>query len=268
MVVVNAARPLPNTPATPPGTVSDREAIPPAIMVAGVSPHGSELALEHGQPVYRAVFTTLKAAFADGELATDGALLRWGNGPVVYGYLNTPDAFPGRQTGTHIMLDHGVLVPHGQGGWAYESRGAVRRHDGGSGADLSEPGPIAHQFNGWTLEDVFFIELFVEIDVTTPLAEALAAGRRRAALYKTLIQLFFGPRALAARITEEVGQLSDDGRYQQSLEADRLILEWSAGKPLYIEPRTFQEWAANSVTRLVALPESQRRRIDLACDWY
>ncbi len=167
--------------------------------MSGISPHHDQAELVNPTPVYRVVFTTLQTIFADGEVFTEGALIRWGNGSVIYGYTEAPDAFPGRDAATFVMPERGTLVPTETGRWRYESRGTVRRYDGGSGADLSKPGPVSHQYSGGTLDDVFFVELIVEIEDTAPKAAALAQGRRRAAPIKALLDLFFGPRLLAAQ---------------------------------------------------------------------
>lgn len=201
-------------------------------------------------PAYRAVYKTLRLGLPAAEFGWPNLRVRFGHGDVHRGGVTLPGATPARQRDRWILPEAGPLVPDGEM-VQYEPR--VNMH---------------YQFAGWegTVEEVFFVE-FVLLTAAEEPRDRLAEGRRTLASLKTMLELRFGPRVLGLELTEELGELFDDGHFNRSLQSQEL----GAESQLDAIPITKEEllgWAHGDLNRHVERPVTDKERVRLACDWY
>lgn len=124
------------------------------------------------------------------------------------------------------------------------------------------------EFRAWQeeIEGLFYVELILHTSEDQP-DRRLAEGRRRLGYLKTLIELSFGPRILGAQLTEELGELFEDGHFNRNLRSELLGHEWQMDFAA-VEPHELKAWGRHPLGTLVTRSLEDRERISLACDWY
>jgi hypothetical protein len=79
---------------------------------------------------------------------------------------------------------------------------------------------------GWEDEvhDAWYIEFILHSNETEPAAR-LGEGRRRLAPLRTMLDLHFGRRLLGVLLTEELGEVHNDGHWSRQLSSDAVASE-------------------------------------------
>ena len=203
-----------------------------------------------GKPAYRVVFKTLRVGVAPAEFKFPNLIVRFGHGSVERGGIRLGQAVRGRRREEWYLPEKGKLVQHGD----------TLRYE-------PDP-PLNFEFNAWQeeVEDVFFVEMLLVCE-SVDQSERLAEGRRNLASLKTMLELRFGPRLLGLLLTEEVGELHDDGFWTRDLASESLANECSFATQT-VDTDALRRFGDTLLTRQTIRSESERMRLRLACDWY
>jgi hypothetical protein len=203
-----------------------------------------------GKPAYRVVFKTLRVGVAPAEFKFSNLVVRFGHGTVERGGVRLGQAVRGRRREEWYLPEKGKLV---------EREGTLR---------YAPDSPLNFEFDAWQeqVEDVFFVEMLLVCKAVDQ-SERLAEGRRHLASLKTLLDLRFGSRLLGLLLTEEVGELHDDGYRTRDLASESLANEWSFATQT-VDADALRQFGETLLEKQTKRSESERLRLRLACDWY
>ncbi len=203
-----------------------------------------------GTAAYRIVYKTLKTYLPEIDMTWPNLLMRGGHGDVDRGGVRLGEAMPMRREHRWLLSQPGDAEISGQS-LSFKPR---------------ETKDFA--FNAWQedVEGVFFIELILHTTEESP-DRRLAEGRRRLGYLKTLIDLSFGQRVLAAVLTEELGEVFPDGHFNRNLQSEQVANEWQADL-VAITGDQLKQWSQHPLGTLLSRSSEDRERLSLACDWY
>lgn len=208
-----------------------------------------------GQTAYRVVYKALKiVAYPAAELTWPNLRVVIRNGDVHRGRATVPRTVPGRSPRHVVLPEYGRLV----------------EHPGGAGYLGCPDMNVEICGEEDTVQALSYVEIIVHLDDIDPDStyEALLVRERQAiGPLKTMLDLKFGPRLLAMPITEEVGETFDDWHWNRYDHTALLTVESQAAL-MRLEPTTVVEEVWPLIERQQDLPEEQRRRLSLACQWY
>lgn len=223
---------------------------PEWLRTSGWQPADDEHPAGSGRPAYRLVFKTLRYVIPFASFQWPNLRINTGQGSVDRGGMVLPGALPTRQRGRWLLPESGSLT---------EDDGFVRY-----GPHIN----MKFEFRAWqeSIDDVFYIEFLLETTAATP-EERLVEGARRLAPLLTQFDLRFGPRVLGLKLTEELGELFDDGHFNRELVSQQVGTE-SQYDVVGVEGDEFLAWAQHDFDRLMQKTPERLDRIRLACDWY
>ena len=204
-----------------------------------------------GQPAYRVVYKTIRMPIV-GTLNLNWPNLRvrmW-HGSVRVGRPTIVPSNPGRKEGHLVIPEWGSVVDTDDGA-VYETTRA------------SSPvlGAEDEEFTGGS-----FVEFTLATDSMKP-NEQIAEGRRTLASLKTMMDLSFGRRLLGIPLSEEVGEVFDDGHFNCSANSSLVGME-SLTTVKLVPVQQLKGWADHVLERHIRRSTAEKETLALAAEWY
>jgi len=176
--------------------------------------------------------------------------VRMWHGSVKIGRPTIEPSNPGRKEGYLIVPEWGSVVDTDDGA-VYETTRA------------SSPVLSAEEEE---LTDGSFVEFTLTTDSDKP-NEQVAEGRRTLASLHTMIDLSFGRRLLGVPLSEEVGELFEDGHFNCSVQSSLVGME-SLTTVKLLPVQILKGWADHVLERHIHRPAAEKETLALASEWY
>lgn len=204
-----------------------------------------------GQHAYRVVYKTIRMPIVGTlRLNWPNLNIRMWHGSVRIGHPTVDPSNPGRKEGYLIVPEWGLVVDTDDGA-VYQP---TRASSPSLGAEDDE------------LTDGSFVEFILRTESDRP-NEQIAEGRRTLASLHTMIDLSFGRRLLGTPLSEEVGELFDDGHFNCSVQSSLVGMESLTTVEL-LPVQQLQGWAQHVLERHMRRPTAEKETLALASEWY
>jgi hypothetical protein len=205
-----------------------------------------------GAPAYRVVYKTIRVPIIGRlNLIWPNLTVRMWHGSVRVGRSMVNPSHKWRKDGHAVVPEWGTVSDTPTG----VEYAVVRASSPTLGADEEE------------YTDGSFIEFVLQITPGKP-NEQIAEGRRKLASLMTVIDLSFGRRLLGVPLTEEIGEVFEDGHFNCWPQSSLIGLEsLTTVRPVSAQ-HELKAWAESVIGRHMERPESERVRLNLAAEWY
>lgn len=205
-----------------------------------------------GASAYRVVYKTLGTPVGGTvNLQWPNLQVRIWHGTTKTGHAHIEPSHPWRRDNHRIVPEWGTIETTGDHGTYRPTQ-------------LSSP----HlSFDEVTHEGGSYVEAILHTTATNP-TDQIVEGRRHLASLITMIDLSFGPRILGIQLTEEIGELFEDGHFICSAQSELFGLESQLVTRAISSDPELHKWATTIVDRHTQRPEEEAQRLRLACDWY
>jgi hypothetical protein len=205
-----------------------------------------------GTPAYRTVYKTIRVPII-GSLTMNWPNLsvRMWHGSVRVGRATVNPSHPWRKEGHSVVPE-----------W-----GSVSDTDVGVEYVVASPSSPVLGAEEEEYRHGSFIEFVLRVTAGKP-NEQIAEGRRTLASLMTMIDLSFGRRLLGVPLTEEIGEVFEDGHFNCWPQSSLIGLESLTTVRLISVQHELKAWSESVMDRHMHRPEPDRVTLGLASEWY
>jgi hypothetical protein len=208
-----------------------------------------------GMNGYRVVYKTIRTiTYPAARIAAPNLHVRMANGSINSGEPRLVGALPERSPGYFLKPEWGEIKQAPSGEVGYQAQPDMQIE-----IDNSEDNTPSGNY----VEVIYAVPEGTAVDFSS----LLAAGRAGVAPLLVALELQYGARLLGPVLTEEVGELFEDGHWNRRLGGRHIRLESQANMQ-FIDGQAAVTFLSDILQRQTDRTEEQRRRTRIASQWY